>query len=455
MTSAVTVLRPAVLDRTVLGRVLGTQPLPVQHVDAPSLLVDGRVHTAASRWLLRKYRYRPVESTVISHARRLAHYIAYLRNERGLDHPDPSRADLFAATEDDVRAFYRARQFAPETAVTSDAWRAQLSTIKQVHEYLAETYHVPIPFRITTFTTPVGTTATTAIDLRPRTRSASRGTPLTPGFAELLVQGALRIDHNGRQTDAKTVDRDAAAISLALGSGVRHETLANITTYEIPSATTQPFTVIRVPDFITKGDAGGDALFFARRLPLIRGYTDGARAELVAEGRPYNPSNPIRIVEADSDTWTAEHAGKTITRRWAETDSVTRRRLVNPDGSTPVLLLSAYKATPLSYDQVGAITADARDWTRQNLNPDFPGRFRTHDLRHTYATHLTVCIFKGAVAPHLRVDAADAYLPHRIPDAVEMAKLSLGHASQASTRLYNQHAYKLLDIPLDEFLGAT
>lgn len=453
MTGLVRVVRPVAIDPKVLERLLGTSPLPVEHVDAPTIFVDGQIHTAASRWLLRKFQLRPVASTITSHASRLANYIAYLRNERGLDHPDPAMADVFAAMEDDLRAFYRARQFEPTTAVSSDAWRAQLSTIKQFHEFLQATYHLPAPFRITTFRTPVGTTATTAIDLRPRTRTASRGTPLTPGFAELLVQGALRIDRNGAQTAAKTVDRDAAAISLALGSGMRHGTLANITTYEIPPPCREPLTVIRIPDFITKGDAGGDAIFFSRRLQLIHAYITGSRADLVADGPPYQTLSPINIVDANADTWTTEQAGKIVSYRWAETDSTTRRRLVNPDGSSPLLLLNAYKPTPLSYDQVGAITSEARDWTRLHLNADFPARLRTHDLRHTYATHLTICIFKRAVAPHVHPDATDAYTPHRIPDAVEMAKQSLGHTSEASTRLYNQHAFKLLDIPLNEFLG--
>jgi hypothetical protein len=234
---------------------------------------------------------------------------------------------------------------------------------------------------------------------------------------------------------------------------MRHGTLADITTYEIPPPCTDPFTVIRVPDFITKGDAGGDALFFARRLPLIHAYIAGSRADLIADGPPCQPLRPIKIIAANAETWTTEQGGKIVSHRWAETDSATRRRLVNPDGSTPLLFLNAYKPTPLSYDQVGAITSEARNWTRAHLNDDFPARLRTHDLRHTYATHLTICIFKQGLAPHVHPDAFDAYTPHRIPDAVEMAKQSLGHASEASTRLYNQHAFKLLDIPLNEFLG--
>lgn len=453
MTSTVRVVRPIALDNTMLAALLGEPPISVEHVTSPSILVDGRFHEAASRWLRRKYLLRPIDGTVNSHASRLARYISYLRNERGLNHSEERYADLFAATDDDVRAFYRALQFNQDTAVSSATWRAQLSTLKQIHEFLQEAYGVRLPFRLTTFTNPVGMKMTTASELRARTRQGSSGVPVTPGYAELLVQGALRIDRDGHQIQSKVVDRDAALVSLGLATGMRHQTLATITTYEIPELTSRPFTSIRVPDFITKGDAGGEALAFAHRLRSVHDYLNGARAELIEESASCRPERPIHITTADGDRWSTEMEGRERTFRWAETDGATRRRLVNPDGSTPIVWLNAYQPAPLSYDQVGSITTDARNWTRQHVHEDFPARFRTHDLRHTYATHLTVCIFKQAVAPHVHPDVADAFVPVRLADAVEITKLSLGHASESSTRLYVQHAHNFLHIPLEEFLG--
>jgi integrase len=404
--------------------------------------------------LRRKYALRPVETTIRSHAYRLASYIGYLRNERGLDHPEEALADVFAATEDDLNAFYRSRQFTEETRVSSASWRGQLSTIKQFHEFLRELYDVPLPFRLTTFMTAGGFTGTTAPDLRPRTKVGSRGTPITPGFAELLVQGAYRIDRDGRQQSGLVVDRDAAFVSLGLATGMRLGSLSHVTTYEIPEKSSGPFTTIRVPDFITKGDAGGDALVFAHHLSAVHNYIGGARAEQIGSAkRPYRPKKPLQIVDADADQWSIEADGKRRSYRWAETDEVTRRRLVNPDGTTPVVWLNAYKPSPITYDQAGGIVSGARDWTREHILEEFPGRFRTHDLRHTYATHLTVCIFKQAIAPHVHPDVSDAYLPVRVADAVEIAKLSLGHASESSTRLYVQSAHRFLDIDIHEFLG--
>jgi len=454
VTSGVRVVAARQVDRERIEELIADKPLPVEHVDSPSILVDGRFHTAACAWLRRKHALRPVEATIRSHAYRLAKYIAFLRSERGLDHPDEWSADVFAATADDLRALYRDRQFTQATRVSSASWRAQLSTIKQFHEFLKEVYQVPLPFQLTAFTTPDGFSGTSVSELRPRTRTGSRGTPVTPGYAELLIQGAYRVDRDGRQHDGLVVDRDAAFISLGLATGMRLGTLSYVTTHEIPARSHAPFTTIRVPDFITKGDAGGDALVFSHHLDAVHGYINGARQQQLDESRKkYRPHDPIWIVEADSDSWSTEVRGRRQTCRWVETDASVRRRLLEQDGSTPVVWLNAYKSSPITYDQAGSIVSGARDWTRNHVHEDFPARFRTHDLRHTYATHLTVCIFKQSVAPHLHPDVADAYTPVRVADAVEIAKLSLGHASESSTRLYVQHAHRFLDIDIIEFLG--
>lgn len=416
-------------------------------------MVDGCFHIAASRWLRRIYLLRPVEATIHTHAARLAQYIGYLRNDLGLVHVDQFQSDVFAVSEEGVQSFYRARQFTKESAVSSSTWRGQLSTIKQFHEFLRDSYGLAIPFRIFTFVNPVGQKATSAMDLRPRTKVASSGVPITPGFAELLIQGALRIDKDGCQDNSKAVERDAAFISLGLGSGLRHGTLATLTTYEVPRIATGPWAKMRVPDFITKGDAGGDAFVFNHRLTRVHDYINSARAELIADGKKFKPRDPIHISEADSDGWVAERGGTSKRYRWTETEADTRRRLVNPDGSSPILWLNAYTPAPISYDQVGSITSSARDWTRKHILSDFPARFRTHDLRHTYATHLTVSIFKGGLEKYVHQDVADTYRATHVESAVQIAMLCLGHASESSTQLYVQHTHIFLHIPLQEFLG--
>jgi hypothetical protein len=450
----VNVVPPRPIDHDLLGQMLGEPPLRVEHVDSPSILVDGRYHTAASHWLRRKHQRRPVMDTTVAHARRLAAWIEYLRVVRHRIDPAEHRSDVFAADEEDLLTYYRARQYDQDTQVSSSTWQAQRSTLKQFHEFLRRSYNVPLPFDLERINLPDGRNVQAIAGLRPRRRTGSRGTPITPGFADLLVQGAMRIDQDGRQHEVRTVDRDAALVSLGLAAGLRRETLTYISRYEIPALSSNDFTTIRVPDFITKNDAGGDAFVFSHRLTPVHHYLTGHRAELVEDGRLYRPTEPLQLTSADDDIWTAIVDGKTVRRRWVETDAATRLRLVDLDGrSSPLAWLDPRTGDPVGYDTCGRITARARDWTREYLNPKFPASFRTHDLRHSYATHLTVCIFKQALAEFVVPSMVDAYPPHRVGDAVEVAKMSLGHASDDSTKLYTRNAHKFLNIPLDEFLG--
>ena len=140
MTSSVTVVPARRLDRDALRKLLGEDPLLIEHLDSAAILVDDRFHLAASRWLHYKYQLRPVPATNRAHADRLAIYIRFLRNERGLNDPNQFLADLFAATEEDVRAYYRAMQWNRDTNVSSPTWAGRLSTLKQIHEYLHKRY---------------------------------------------------------------------------------------------------------------------------------------------------------------------------------------------------------------------------------------------------------------------------------------------------------------------------
>jgi len=170
--------RPArPVDRDLLEQMLGEPPLRVEHVDSTSILVDGRYHTAASHWLRRKHQRQPVMDTTVAHARRLAAWIEYLRVVRHRVDPAEHRSDVFVADED--------------TQVSSATWQAQHSTLKQFHEFLHRTYNVPLPFDLERINLPDGRSVQAIAGLKPRRRTGSRGTPITPGFADLLVQGRL------------------------------------------------------------------------------------------------------------------------------------------------------------------------------------------------------------------------------------------------------------------------
>lgn len=445
-------------DPDAVAVALGLDPLPTStgadHVPAPFITLDGRINTPASDFLRRHCAARPSQVTARRIASDLASWLDYLCNDRGLYPYDDSRDPVLAATEEDFAAYYRMRQYSDDPrAMTSEAWGRAASAIKRLYEYCLVTYEHQPPFEIASFTLRNGVRGTAIARYRPRRRNTgSAGVPLTPEWAELLLMGALRVDRDGNQDIYRGADRDHAILALALGSGLRRHNLANITTYEVPPLTALPLTTMRVADRITKGDAGGDSLVFTHRLKDVHGYIHGARADASQASR-YLPQRPLHVVEADAAKVRYEEDGAARTARWADLDSARRRRLVNPDGTSPLLFLNEYTGKPLTYSAFQHAVAGARDFVRDRIETDFPPSLRLHDLRHTYAVHLTMAVYLGVLSESVDAARRSDWTVDHIAAAVEMVKLSLGHASDQSTRLYVQTAHRFLTIPRGHFIG--
>ncbi|MGI5515209.1 hypothetical protein [Streptomyces sp. CA-106131] len=458
----VRVQRPVAYDDEVVAAALGELPLPLGHADrvlAPFITIDGRVHGLTSNFLRHHCLAKPDLGTASRIASDLVGWVDFLVNHRGHhlfeDHRDP----VLAATEEDFNAYYRRRQYGEDAhMLTGDGWRNAASAIKRLYEYLQRRYQHTPPFEIIKVGKEGQWSGTTISGYPPRRRSTgSAGIPLTPEYADYLLMGALRVDLNGRQQTYLGADRDHALISLALATGQRRHNLANTTTHELPRISPLPITTTRVADQITKGDAGGDALVFTHRLQAIWDYVDNVRADIV-ERTAYTPERPLHILEADQKRVRYEdpdHPRGVLTRLWADCDFKIRRRLVESDGSSPIVFLNEFTGEPLAYRSLQHIIEGARDFVRAHITADFPGGFRLHDCRHTYAVHLTVCIYRGVIADSLPEHRRENWIADNIAAAVELVKFSLGHASESSTRLYNQSATRFLAIPAEQFLGGN
>jgi integrase len=456
----VKVWQPVDYDADLVAAAIGEDPLPIRADDrvlAPFITVDGRVHTTTSNFLRHHCLGRPNLATATRIASDLAGWVDFLVNRRHLHPHEDSRDPVLLATEDDFAAYYRLRQYGtPAEALTSDGWRRAGSAIKRLYEYLQRQYQHKPPFDLVTVGQSGQWTGTTIAKYAPRRRNTgSAGTPLTPEFAHLLLMGALRVDVHGHQDTYRGADRDHGIIALGLATGLRRNNLANITVYELPRPSSLPITTMRVADQITKGDAGGDALVFSHYLPAVWDYVEGARAE-VADRSQYRPRRPLHILEADSVAvryHDPEQPGQALSRRWTQCDESLRRRLVTPDGSSPIVFLNELNGRPLAYRSLQHAIEGAQEFVRARLEPDFPQHFRLHDLRHTYAVHLTVAIYRDVITDALPAHRREEWKVDHIAAAVELVKFSLGHASEASTRLYIQTAHRFLAIPTEHFLG--
>ncbi len=456
----VRVWKPVDYEDDAIASVIGQPPLTrpsLEDSPGPFITVDGRIHGLTSNFLRHYCAARPDLATATRIASDLAGWVGFLVNQRNLAPYEDSRDPVLVATEDDFAAYYRLRQYGTEEAVlTSDGWRHSSSSIKRFYEYLQRNYqHIP-PFQIVTFSHPGGWSGTTIASYAPRRRSTgSAGTPLTPEFAHLLLMGALRVDLKGHQKAYLGADRDYALISLGLASGLRRNNLANTTVYELPRPCSLPFTTMRVADHITKGDAGGDTMVFSHHLAAVWNYVDGARAELVRR-TAYRPPSPLEIIEANSVTVRYRDPGsseRVMSQRWTQCDETFRRRLVEADASSPIVFLNEHTGAPLAYSSLQHTVADASSFVRAHLNADFPDGVRLHDLRHTYAVHLTVAIYRNVIANSLPESRREDWQVDHVAAAVELVKFSLGHASESSTRLYILAAHRFLHIPVEQFLG--
>jgi integrase len=134
-----------------------------------------------------------------------------------------------------------------------------------------------------------------------------------------------------------------------------------------------------------------------------------------------------------------------------------RCRLLTPEGEPATLFLSATSGGPMAAPSVGEITADTSRLAEAVAEHDgrwFP-HVHTHDLRHTYATHLAAVFLLGGVnagrdlhGEHPRLD---------VQSAVKMASVGLGHLDESTTHLYIQQVGLMVaaGYTTSDFLGLT
>ena len=465
MTLHVRVQRSKGFDHDAVARLLGDQPLPVSvqpgEEGDPFLTVAGRIHRPTSDFLRSYARARAEPASARRYATDLKGWLEFLCNVQGYHPYEDHRDPVFMATEEDFAAYWRRRQFGrEEDLLSSEGWSNARKAIKRFYEYAQRAYFHPPPFQVRAFRTPHGYGGTQITGYAPRRRrTGSAGKPLTPSWAEQLLMGALRITSDGTQQSYHGADRDHALVSLCLATGMRRNNLVYMTTYEVPPINDLSLTTTQVADLVTKGGAGGDALTFTYRLSAVHNYIKGPRAEHAVLNL-HRPQHPLHVVDADRSGFRyldpeATDPQQVRQGRWHEADGPTRLRLINPDGTSPILFLNTLTGTPLTYSAVQHIVPSAAQFVRTNINADFPPAFRLHDLRHTYAVHLAVVIYRNVLADALRHDSRpdDSWVIDHIAQAVELVKYSLGHASESSTRLYIQAVHRFLGIPLEHFLG--
>lgn len=447
--SRVVVVQGGEWNTSIVEQDLGVPALSVEPILSPMILVDGRVEPDASRWLAEVHARTDGTETASSYAESLAGWIQHLLR---------CNTSLRGATRKHVVAFVKARTVDINTRVAGTTWRRDRTAIKQFHTWLRETHNVAVPFTIDLVVTPRGPIESMR-EGRGVAAAAASATPLAPAQIPHLLAAAWRLDENGVvKSDSLIGARDAAFIALGLASGARLNTLANLTIWEVPHLAGQGDLIdMRLPGAVTKGRREARLPAFRTHLEHVWSYAHPASGSRRLLLKGWQPENPIRVSAVHNTSGGFWGITDDRGRRHAfnELTASQRRRLLTPEGEPAVLFLNAYTGEPLSRDSAQEITGDVSRIAEGNAearDARFP-HVHTHDLRHTYATHLAAVFVLGVPTDGQR----DMHgRPHRvdISSAIQMVRVGLGHLNEGTTALYTQQVGIMLSqYTLDDFLG--
>ncbi|PWB97822.1 site-specific integrase [Salinibacterium hongtaonis] len=438
-------------DRAVIENELGSPPLDILPVCWPVITVDGQVDSDATGWLAyvaARSGGPGIPKTATSYAESLAQFRAFLADRN---------TSLRGATRAHIVEYVRKRTVDDTTRVSGNTWARDRSAIKQFYEWLRETHCIEPPITIDRLHTSRGTLSSMR-EGRNVPKSSAAGTPLDPRQARILVSTAWEHGASGAANGTLTGSRDAAFIALGLACGARANTLTHLTIYELPDKG-EPGDLVemRLPGSTGKTQREVRLPAFRRHLAHVYNYATpdgGSRQMLIKDWRP---DDPIHIAQPPTRNFHGITDSNGVKRPFNTMTADERRRLLTPEGQPAMLFLSARDGAPLRYATAKEITGDSSRVSEMhaiNRGSFFP-HVHTHDLRHTYATHLAALFFLGVPAG----PGADMHgRPHRVDirNAVLMASTGLGHVGPDTTALYIQQVGMMsLHHTVDDFLGKT
>lgn len=433
----------------VVGSILGTPPLDVRPVTAPIITVDGLVERDATDWLAHvAARTGGPQSTrtAESYAESLRLFIDFLVQRR---------TTLRGATRRHIVDYVNYRTV-EVTRVSGNTWTRDRTTIKQFYEWLREEHGVEPPITIDYVRTPRGTVSSMR-EGRNLPKASAAGTPLEPPQLDELLAAALTYGANRTERGGYTGVRDAALIALGAACGGRADTLAHLTVYEIPPAVDHEgdLTAMILPGAIAKTRREVRLPAFTHHLDRVRRFIDPSTGARRHQLSGWKPANPIRIAQEPTPRFHGIVDTDGVRRPFRDMTADERRRLLTPSGEPAMIFLTFHTGKPLAAATTQEITGDVSAMAERDAalhGRPFP-HVHTHDLRHTYATHLAAVFYFGVPT----AEGTDMRgRPRRVDvrSAVSMASAGLGHVNERTTALYIQQVGVMSRrYTTDDFLG--
>lgn len=351
-------------------------------------------------------------------------------------------ATALAATRDDLAAYHAARRLGEGGEVLSpSSWNRRMSALDSFYGWALEEGlldAVPFTYRSTRFTAPDGVSGVA------RRNMAKERTARPSATLKWLEQDHLRffldVGMSGLQPDGsedpafqgRQAARNRAFAELLATTGLRAQEASFLTAVELPQVPLEPrvYVAMDLPARICKGGKPRTILIPPATLRTLHGYARLERAEDLASAE-WRPTRPLLATKLDVDGLAVDSKK----RKWSALSVEDRRRLVFPEGGSPLLFLKSTGDPLKSWDAVfAAATARCR-----GFDPSFP-HATPHTLRHTYAVHmLRWLIEQVATRVKQKVDSSghDTWAPYwRSHDPLLTLRDLLGHSSVATTQVY-------------------
>ncbi|WP_420898067.1 site-specific integrase [Cryobacterium lyxosi] len=380
-----------VWDPDLIEQDLGQPPLDIPPLLAPVLTIDGHIEPDASAWLayVAARTGGPYSTkTSASYAESLSQYVAFLVDRN---------TSLRGATNRHIVAYVNQRTVNDQTRVAGTTWSRDRTAIKQFYVWLRDTHRIQVPITLDNIRTPRGV-VTSMREGRNVPKASAAGTPLEPPQIDELLGTAWIHGANRATTGSLTGARDAAFIALGVACGGRVDTLAHLTIYELPDQS-RPGDLVEMylPGATSKIRREVRLPAFRHHLQRVHDYAnpDGGSRNALLKG--WTPADPIHVAQLPTPTFRGIIDTTGTARLFNTMTASERRRLVTPSGEPAMLFISTRDGAPLQYATAQEITGDVSAMAETNAHKrgTFFPHVHSHDLRHTYATHLAALFFLG------------------------------------------------------------
>lgn len=359
-------------------------------------------------------------------------------------HPFGEREDLRAA----LGAFAEYRLAGPvEARWDRSTWNHRINVLTSFYTWAVDNDHcskVPFTYAMgSRYSKESG-----AVETRRNTATVRRAQPhatmkyLETRFRETFLRALAGLDPDGAPDDSfrgRELARNRSMGGLTVATGLRAQELTYLLTYELPAlpARRTPVPVwFPLAESTTKGQKARATWTSYRALADVHQYVELDRDAAVTRS-PYSPParlGPPLVIEV------ADHEGGRINGHrtpWRHLGPAERLRLVNPDGTSPLVAVQS-KGTPfVDWDTVFRRTSQR---IRERYEPRFP-TVSAHVLRHTFAMETLEALVQGyyqRAAALITDTGGDSGLALYLTktDPLLILRDLLGHSSVTTTEIY-------------------